>query len=91
MFKESGVNHKARALTRVSRVVQIVRTATFGLFKVSTINVAQVEAKMIRTDLDCSLRVLDAFSMMLNFWGFRLVDPLTGEIKRNEDQRFAFR
>eukprot|EP01102_Stenamoeba_stenopodia_P001873 TRINITY_DN11696_c0_g1_i1.p1 TRINITY_DN11696_c0_g1~~TRINITY_DN11696_c0_g1_i1.p1 ORF type:complete len:416 (-),score=59.12 TRINITY_DN11696_c0_g1_i1:11-1258(-) len=64
MFKESGVNHKAKALTRE-------------------------EASLIRTDLDCSLRVLDAFKMMLNFWGFRLVDALTGEIQRHEDDMFA--
>jgi len=41
------------------------------------------EAKLIRHDLNCAIRLVRSYKMMLNFYGITLKDETTGELEKN--------
>ncbi len=43
------------------------------------------EAKLIREDLSCAKRVVVSYRLMLNFYGFKLINEETGELERDEE------
>lgn len=43
------------------------------------------EATLIKNNIHCSIRVVKSFKMMLNFFGMKLVNDLTGEIGREPE------
>ncbi|CAF1016587.1 unnamed protein product, partial [Didymodactylos carnosus] len=49
------------------------------------------EIELILNDKTAHKRLLRSYTLMLNFYGFELVNDETGEIKRNEDYRQCFR
>eukprot|EP01100_Stratorugosa_tubuloviscum_P001507 TRINITY_DN1333_c3_g1_i1.p1 TRINITY_DN1333_c3_g1~~TRINITY_DN1333_c3_g1_i1.p1 ORF type:complete len:263 (+),score=77.26 TRINITY_DN1333_c3_g1_i1:48-791(+) len=48
------------------------------------------EAKKIRENIECSTRVLKSYKMMLNFYGFKLVDKENGKIKKSDEWEDRF-
>ncbi|KAL6059640.1 VARLMGL domain-containing protein, variant 2 [Balamuthia mandrillaris] len=45
----------------------------------------KAEAKLIRDDLDCAVRVLHSYKLLLNFFGMVLDDAATGKLRRHPD------
>jgi hypothetical protein len=54
-----------------------------GGMNVESLPLNKEEARMIRHDLQCAIRVVRSYKMMLNFYGITLKDESTGEVDKN--------
>lgn len=48
------------------------------------------EARKMRRTLECNVRFLRSYKLMLNFYGFRIVDYETGELERTDEYEERF-
>eukprot|EP01117_Protostelium_nocturnum_P014032 TRINITY_DN5301_c0_g1_i1.p1 TRINITY_DN5301_c0_g1~~TRINITY_DN5301_c0_g1_i1.p1 ORF type:complete len:273 (+),score=65.55 TRINITY_DN5301_c0_g1_i1:1-819(+) len=67
----------------------------FSIFESKGMNfesqaLTKAEAKLIRDSQDCAVRIIRSYKLMLDFYGMRLVDIETGEIKRAKNYKSRY-